>query len=117
MIFQQIRIIAPFCKGYAWAAPVMGVLGFCASLAASLAISLVPLLLLAIRGSAAEATPSSGILHRIFGWARGIADDNGMVLACLIFALVAVKVGLSVSYRVLTSVIKNVINERVRNAI
>jgi subfamily B ATP-binding cassette protein MsbA len=68
-------------------------------------------------GPGADATGSSGLLRRIFAGATYVSGDSKVVLAGLIFALVILKTALSVAYRVLSSVLENVISERVRNAI
>ena len=116
-MLPQVRIIAPFAKGYVWAAPVLTILGVCASAAESLAISLVTLFLYTVIGPGAGATESSGLLQRIFTGTRAIAGDSPIGLAGVIVALVILKVVLNVAYRLLSSVLKNVISERVRNAI
>lgn len=114
---QQIRIIAPFARGYGWAAPVLAILGLCAPLAETMAISLVTLFLYAVIGPGVEAAGSSGLLRRVFALASGVSGNSEVALAGLICALIILKTALSVAYRILSSVLKNVISERVRNAI
>ena len=116
-ILQQVRIIAPFTKGYTWAAPVLAVLGLGASFAESAAISLVTLFLYTAIGPGGDAAESSGILQRVFAGARGITGDNPARLAAVIGLLVLLKAVLNVGYGLLSSMLKNVISERVRNAI
>jgi subfamily B ATP-binding cassette protein MsbA len=116
-ILQQIRIIAPFTRGYPWAAPVLAVLGLGASFAESAAISLVTLFLYTALGPGGEAADSSGILQRVFAGARSISGDSPTRLAAVIGLLVLLKAVLNVGYGLLTSMLKNVISERVRNAI
>ncbi len=116
-ILQQVRIIAPFTKGYTWAAPVLAVLGLGASFAESAAISLVTLFLYTAIGPGVDAAESSGILQRVFAGARGITGDNPARLAAVIGLLVLLKAVLNVGYGLLSSMLKNVISERVRNAI
>ena len=60
---------------------------------------------------------SSGILQRVFAGARGITGDNPARLAAVIGLLVLLKAVLNVGYGLLSSMLKNVISERVRNAI
>jgi ATP-binding cassette, subfamily B, bacterial MsbA len=116
-LLQQIRIIAPFTKGYGWAAPGLAVLGLCASVAESLAISLVTLFLYTVIGPGPAATGSSGLLGSVFTSARSVAGDSSMALAVMIVVLVTLKAVLNAAYRLLASLLKNAISERVRNAI
>ena len=116
-ILRQVRIIAPFTKGYTWAAPVLTILGLGASFAESAAISLVTLFLYTAIGPGGDAADSSGILQRVFAGARGLTGDSPARLAAVIGLLVLLKVVLNVGYGMLSSMLKNVISERVRNEI
>ena len=89
----------------------------CASLAESIAISLITLFLYTIIGPGAGAPGASGLLQRSFHTAQEIAGDSTLVLGGLILTLVMLKVFLSMAYSLLASVLKNLISERARNAI
>ena len=116
-ILKQVHIIAPFTRGYAWAAPVLAILGLCASFAESAAISLVTLFLYTAIGPGGDAADSSGVLQRVFSGARSITGDSPARLAAVIGLLVLFKAVLNVGYGLLSSMLKNVISERVRNAV
>ena len=90
-ILQQVRIIAPFTKGYAWATPVLAILWLAASFAESAAISLVTLFLYTAIGPGGDAPDSSGILQRVFAGARDITGDSPVRLAAVIGLLVLFK--------------------------
>jgi ABC-type multidrug transport system fused ATPase/permease subunit len=114
---QQIRIITPFAKGYRWAAPALAVLGFCAPLAESLAITVVTLFLYEVVGPGLETAKASGFLGLVFEFAGNVAGGSAGLLAALIAALIILKVAINVAYRLLSSLLTNVISERVRNTI
>lgn len=114
---QQIRIIAPFARGYGWAIPVMAAAGFLASLLESLAIGGVILLLYATVGPGAEAADPGGALSRLFAAAGALSGDGGVRLVALIIGLVAAKSALGLGYNMLTARIKHVISERARNRV
>ena len=91
--------------------------GSAASFAESAAISLVTLFLYTAIGPGGDAPDSSGILQRVFAGARDITGDSPARLAAVIGLLVLFKAVLNVGYGLLSSMLKNVISERVRNAI
>jgi subfamily B ATP-binding cassette protein MsbA len=116
-LLQQVRVIAPFAKGYTWTVPVLAILGLCASFAESAAISLVTLFLYTVIGPGPDTATSSDVLQRIFDGARAIAGESPARLAGVIAILVMLKAVLNMAYGLLSSELKNLISERVRNAI
>lgn len=115
--WQQIHILAPFTKGYAWAAPVMAIASLSASLFEGLAVSVVSLFLYVAIGPGAQGAGFTGLLSRMFDAARTVTGDSNLGLAVLILCLVVSSSLLNLIYAVLASTIKNIISERARNKI
>jgi subfamily B ATP-binding cassette protein MsbA len=114
---KETGIVWTFTKGYRWAVPILVALGFAASLAETVGISLIVLFLYAVIGTASNASAGGGLLAQIFDAGLAVAGDNRAVLALLILGLVALRAILNLVYALFTTHIKNAISERTRNAV
>jgi ABC-type multidrug transport system fused ATPase/permease subunit len=114
---REMRAFLPLLSPHAWAAPALLVLGLAASLAESVGVSLVVLLLYALIGHGAEAAQGTGLLAGIFGRVEALAGGSSVIVAGLILALVTAKALLNLTYGMIASSVRNRVSEAVRNGI
>jgi subfamily B ATP-binding cassette protein MsbA len=112
-----MRTFLPLVSPHAWAAPVLLVLGLAASLAESVGVSLVVLLLYAVIGHGSEATQGGGLLAGIFSRVEMLAGGSSVAVAGMILALVTAKALLNLAYGTIASSVRNQVSEAVRNGI
>ena len=92
---RLFRLAAP----QAWAAPLLVTLGFAASLAETLGITLVVVFLYVAMGRGAEAPATGGLLDPVFAAVRTHLGDGGSVaIAGMVFVLIAAKAALGLAY-------------------
>jgi len=112
----ELRQLYGLAAPLAWAAPLLVALGFAASLAETLGITLVVVFLYVAMGHGAEALATSGLLDPLFAAVRTYLGDGGSIaLAGLVFTLIAVKAALGLAYTLVSASVRNRLGERVRN--
>lgn len=117
---DELRRLFRFAAPQAWAAPVLVVLGFAASLAETLGITLVVVFLYAAIGHGVAAPSAGGPLDWVFAMVRthlSVSDDSTVAIAGLIFGLITAKAGLSLAYSVVSSRVRHRLSEVVRNGL
>lgn len=112
---RLFRLAAP----QAWAAPMLVALGFAASLAETLGITLVVVFLYAVIGQGADVPMAGWPLDWIFAAVRTHLGAHGgsAVIAAGIFVLITMKAGLGLAYSVVSSGVRNRLSEVVRNGL
>src|SRR5262245_29229483 len=111
---QLLRLAAP----QAWAAPLLVALGFAASLAETLGITLVVAFLYVAMGRSTEVPAMGGPLDPMFAAVRTHLGDGGSVaIAGLVFMLIAAKAALGLAYTLVSARVRNRLNEVVRNGL
>jgi ATP-binding cassette, subfamily B, bacterial MsbA len=111
---QLFRLAAP----QAWAAPVLVALGFAASLAETLGITLVVVFLYVAMGRGADAPATGGLLDPLFAMVRTHLGDGGSVaIAGLVFVLIAAKAAFGLAYTLVSARVRNRLSEVVRNGL
>jgi ABC-type multidrug transport system fused ATPase/permease subunit len=111
---RLLRLAAP----QAWAAPMLVALGFAASLAETIGITLVVVFLYAAIGQGVDAPSAGGPLDWVFAAVRthlGHDDGGTIAIAGVIFALIAAKAGLGLTYSVVSARVRHRLSEVVRN--
>jgi len=111
---RLLRLAAP----QAWAAPLLVALGFAASLAETLGITLVVVFLYVAMGRGAETPATGGLLDSVFAAVRThLGGGGGIAVAGLVFALIAAKAALSLAYMLVSARVRNRLSEVVRNGL
>jgi ABC-type multidrug transport system fused ATPase/permease subunit len=114
---QQWRVVAVCARGYAWAAPLLAVLGLLASLAEVLAVGLVVAFFYEAIGPGVQAAQLGGVAGRALQAVTGLAGATAAGLAAAVFVLVAGKALIRVLHDMLVAQIKHSITERARAAV
>jgi ABC-type multidrug transport system fused ATPase/permease subunit len=111
---RLFRLAAP----QAWAAPVLVALGFAASLAETVGITLVVVFLYVAMGRGADAPATGGLLDPVFAAVRTHLGDGGSVaIAGLVFVLIAAKAAFGLAYTLVSARVRNQLSEVVRNGL
>jgi len=114
---RQWGVVAVCARGYAWAAPLLAVLGLLASLAEILAVGLVVAFFYEAIGPGVQAAQLGGIAGRTLQAITSLAGETAAGLAAAVFILVAGKALIRVLHDMLVSQIKHSITERARAAV
>lgn len=104
-------LVAP---AHAWAAPALVLTGFAASLAEGLGITLVVVFLYTLMSPGGNPPAAAAPLDWLSRTGTELVG-GGLVLAALIFVLIAGRAGLSLIYTLISSTVKNRLSESVRN--
>lgn len=114
---KPIRFFFRLFPRYRAYLPLLIALGIVGSLAESMGISLIVLLLNAIMGSNGPALASGGFLGRIYTSALDMVQGRTATLALIVVALIMAKAISSFVYALITSWMRHALSEDVRNAL
>lgn len=111
---QQLFELVRLTSGYAWAFPVVVLLGIFSSFADSLGISLIVLFLYTVMGRSAEAADAGGPLGKFFELVTAYIP-NPTYLALIVLCLILTKLAFSTIYAFISASVQNGISQGVRD--
>ncbi len=114
----ELRWLFRLAAPQAWAGPLLVALGFAASLAETLGITLVVVFLYVAMGRGTEAPSTGGLLDPVFAAVRThLGDDSSVAVAAIVFLLIAAKATLGLAYDLVSASVRNRLSEAVRNGL